>query len=291
MCIQSIRKMSKLLCLLLSLAAGMALAQGPPAQTDKTKIQALQKQVDELSQELSRLQSAQDPAAQQQAMQRHWSMMQEHMRSMWQSPGMWGPGCNWMMMDPSVMGPMMGPGMMGPGSMGCGAGGRPMMGHGMGMGMMGQGGMMGWALPGNLAPKAYQQQMQAHMRTMHSQMAAIAAETDSAKRQALMREHYESMYRDMQTMRGMGWMWDQNATALLPDRDSGGAKLVAQFCTQCHAAPQPSLHTQSEWKQVTERMRQHLSDESNRSGSGIKVPSGAELDAIQTYLAQHARSS
>jgi mono/diheme cytochrome c family protein len=78
------------------------------------------------------------------------------------------------------------------------------------------------------------------------------------------------MYQDMQTMRGIGWMWGDGSTMgrgmmgrgmmgggmmggtpapsakPLPDADSAGAKLVSSYCVQCHAAPPPTLHTAKE---------------------------------------------
>jgi hypothetical protein len=211
-------------------------------------------------------------------MQRHWSMMQGHMQSLRQMPGMGATGCrDWMMMDPSMMGPeMMGHDMMGPDR--CGG---SMMGHGMEPGGM-------WDMPSHMTPGMYQSQMQGHMQQMRSRMAAIAATTDPAKRQTLMREHYEGMYRDMQTMRGMGWMWTPNAAASLPDRDSPGARLVATICSQCHSPPSPSLHTATEWAGVTTRMRQHMQDQNSAAGGGVKLPNAAELDDITQYLEGHA---
>jgi hypothetical protein len=191
-----------------------------------------------------------------------------------------------MMMDPGMMGPgmagpgMMGPGMMGPGMMDEDMCGGQMWGHGMD-----QGGM--WGMPSQMNPGMYQSQMQGHMQHMRSQMAAIAAEKDPARRQALMREHYQGMYRDMQTMRGMGWMWTPNAAASLPDRDSQGARLVANICSQCHSPPAPSLHTATEWSAVTARMRQHMQDQNTASGSGVRIPSPSELDEITRYLEGH----
>ena len=174
-----------------------------PASSDQESIRTLQKQVDDLGNELAELKAAPGSDAQNQVMQRHWGMMQEHMRSMRQIPGVTAGGCaNWQMMDPSLMGP----GMMGPGQ----ATGCPMMGHGM-MGPGIDSGMMAWAMPPGMKPGAYQKQMSESMQLMRTQMAAIAAEKDPAKRQALIREHYDTMYRDMQTMRGMGWMWAPRA--------------------------------------------------------------------------------
>jgi hypothetical protein len=252
-----------------------------PADPNQARIDELQHQVNALNQELNRLKTASDPTAQRQGMQRHWSMMQDHMRSVRRMPGMQAQGCrDWMMMDPGTMGPgMMGPGMMGKGMMDC-----PMMGHGMG-----QGGM--WGMPSNMDPGLYQSQMHGNMTQMRSQMAAIAAEGDPTKRQALLREHYETMYRGMQSMRGMGWMWAPNAAVSLPDGESQGAKLVASICSQCHSPPAPSLHTATEWAGVTARMRQHMQQQSDASGSGVKIPSAAELDEITEYLSKHATGS
>ena len=247
-----------------------------PSAPDRARMEELQQQVDALNQELTRLKGANDPAAQSQGMQRHWSMMQEHMRSVRKMPGMQAQGCSdWMMMDPS----MKGPGMMGSGMMDC-----PMMDHGMGRGGM-------WGMPSEMGPGMYQLQMQGHMQRMQNQMTAIAAETDPAKRDTLLREHYESMYRDTQSMRGMGWMWNPNAAAALPDRDSHGARLVASICSQCHSPPAPSLHTATEWADVTARMRQHIQQQANASGSGVKIPSAAELDEINAYMAARATKS
>lgn len=249
-----------------------------PSAPDQARIEELQRQVDALTRELTHLKDASDPAAQQQGMQRHWSMMQDHMRSVRTMPGMHAPACSdWMMMDPGMMGTgMMGSGMMGHGTRDC-----PMMGHGMG-----QDGM--WGMPSDMNPGIYQSQMQEHMNRMRSQMAAIAVERDPTKRDALLREHYETMYRDMQSMRGMGWMWAPNAAASLPDRDSSGAKLVATICSQCHSPPAPSLHTAKEWAGVTARMRQHMQRQTSASGSGVKIPSAAELDEITEYFSKHA---
>ena len=279
------------------LATGvLLLLGGVPAQAapaaDAPTVGQLQKQVDDLSNELARLKGAAGPEARNQIMQGHWGMMQDHMGYTRQMPGMSGGGCaNWQMMDPSVMGPgMMGQGMMGPGMMNQGTTGCPMMGHGMGAGMeMGMGsGMMGWALPPGMTPDAYQGQMAGHMKTMRSQMAAIAAETDPAKREALMREHYNAMYQHMQTMRGMGWMWAPSGTAL-PDATSKGGKLVASYCSQCHAPPLPALHTRKEWVDVTTRMKAHIGETGTSAGTGVKIPTAAELDTITDYLGKHAR--
>ena len=249
-----------------------------PPTPDQARIEDLQQQVDALNQELIRLKATSDPEAQQQLMQHHWSMMQGYMRFVREMPGMHAHGCtDWMMMDPS----MMGPGMMGPGMMGTGMCGGSMWGHDSQPGGM-------WGMPSHMAPGAYQSQMQGHMTRMRSQMAAIAAEKDPTKRETLLREHYETMYRGMQSMRGMGWMWAPNAAVSLPDRESQGAKLVATICSQCHSAPSPALHMMSDWAGVTARMRQHMQAQTGAAGGGVRIPSPAELDVLTQYLAGHA---
>lgn len=269
-----------LIVLVSALVFAPSIAGAPAPGSSEAKIQALQKQVDELNQELTRLKGTSNQTAQQQAMQRHWSMMQRYMGSMRQMmPGMGAyGGSGWMMMDPWMMGGgMMGPGMMDGSMMGwmgcCGGTGA---------------GASGWPLPSGVTPDAYRRQMQSHMQTMHSQMAAIAAETDPAKRETLIREHYESMYRNMQTMRGMGWMWAPAAAASLPDGTSSGAKLLITYCTQCHATPYPALHTASEWDALIPRMRAHMTEPA--AGAGVKIPDDSEVQAIDRYLGEHART-
>lgn len=126
----------QLMLSLLAVCAWSLAATAAPSPTEPTTTTQLQQQVDALNKNLAQLQTYTDPAARQQAMQQHWSMMQEHMRAARMRPGMDASGCaDWMMMDSS----MMGPGMMGQsGSARCG-----WMGHGtMGSGMMGPG--HGW---------------------------------------------------------------------------------------------------------------------------------------------------
>ncbi len=286
--LQTIHPARVALCMLALCLYSVAQAAAPGA-TEPTTTAQLQQQTDELTKQLAQVQTAADPAARQQAMQRHWSMMLEHMRNARMMPGMTANGnVDWMMVDPNMMGSR-------------GTAGRGWMGHGMmGMGKMGPRmmgpGMMGtdqgwWAMPPGMPSDQYRRQMQGMMQQMHQQVAAIAAEKDPAKRLALIRDHYETMYRGMQSMRGMGWMWATNAAAALPDSQSSGAQLVAKYCSQCHAAPSPAVHTNTEWSAVTSRMRDHIHDLSGSSMPGLKTPSAAELDAITDYLGKHAATA
>jgi hypothetical protein len=241
---------------------------------DAAKIRELQKQEDALTKELAKVNSGTDLRARQKAMQRHWTMMQNYMQSIRQTRAVAANGCNdWM---------MVGPGLRGSGTAASGT--ACPWGHGTGT--MGQE-MMNWALP-NETPEQYQQRMQVLQLEMRKQLAAIVGQTDPAKRDALLRQHYDAVYRNMQTMRGMGWMWDLSAASAFPDASSPGGQLEGKYCSQCHAAPPPSLHSAKEWMDVTGRMEEHIG-EKVRPGSGVMVPSASDMSAIVEYLEKHAK--
>jgi len=245
--------------------------------TGPQQVQQLQGKMDALDRQLTQLKATSDPAAQQQHMQRHWSMMQDYMRAVRKMPGMYAPTCtDWVMMDSSLMGgEKTWSNIWGPDLSGC-----KWIGHGTPRDTM-------WGMPGGMSLTMYQSQMQPLMQRMNSQIAAISKEPDTKKREALMRQHYATTYRDMQSLRGMGWMWAPSDAASLPEKDSRGAQLVASVCSQCHSPPSPSLHTATEWTEVTSRMRASL-QHTEAAGGGVKVPGAAELDAITQYLSKHA---
>lgn len=251
-------------------AVGVGAAESP----DAAKIQELQKQEDAMTRELATVKSGSDLQARQKAMQSHWSMVQNYMLSIRQTPAVAASGCaDWM---------MVGPGIRGPGTTTNGT--ACPWGHSTGT--MGQE-IMSWTLP-NETPEQYQKRMQALQLDMRKQMTAIAAETGPAKRDVLLRQHYDTMYRNMQIMRGMGWMWDLSAASTFPGASSPGGQLEGKYCSQCHAAPPPSLHTAKEWADVTGRMEEHIADKV-RPGSGVMVPSASNIAAIAEYLDKHAK--
>jgi hypothetical protein len=263
-----------------ALAVGALALAAEPADTDEAKVQVLRGEVDALQQALTRLEST-DPAGQRQAMREHWTLVQEHMKSVRRMPGMDARNCvDWM---------MMGPGMMSSDARGDWWANCPLLGHGLDIGNPAAtvGGST-WALPAALSPGDYRRRMQAYLRTMHSQLAAIAAEDDPAKRAALMREHYETMYRDMQTLRGMEWMWGPASGAPLPDAGATATKLFASYCGQCHSPPSPALHTRVEWQQTLQRMRGHIAAQSGPMDTGVRVPSAEDFDVLSQYLDDHA---
>ena len=249
-------------CVLLPLISGAAAttAEGE----DAAKIQELQKQADALNQELAKVQSGTSPQAQQQAMQRHWSMMQNYMQSM----------RSWPRHEPQRRVRLGDDEPRDDGRRHDGLVPR----HGSGK-RLGASKRNAGAVPEAHAGAA---KADAH------QTAAIAAEGDPTTRDALIRQHYYTMYRDMQTMRGLGWMWNRGTAMALPDAGSPGATLETRYCSQCHAAPPPGVHTAKEWADVTGRMQQHITDKST-TNSGVMVPSSSELASIVDYLDKHAK--
>ena len=244
------------------------------------QVRELQEKIKSLQQQLDELNSSKDSASRQRMMQQNWQSMQDYMGMMHDR---WGMGYAW---------------MMGSNRSGNWMGGCPAIGGGYGA---------GWPVPKGVDPGQYGQQMSEHMQRMQEQMNKIAQTTDPQERQRLMQEHWQSMYQNMQTMRGMGWMWDgymmgrgmmgpgmmgpgmMGGRVLpgakpLPEPSSQGAKLVATYCVQCHAAPQPSLHTASEWSSVIQRMQAHI----NGGMPGIKTPTGQEMKAILAYMQKNA---
>lgn len=225
----------------------------------RQRLQTLQQQLDDLN-------SARDAASRQRLMQQSWRGMQDYMGWL---RDRWGVGYPW---------------MTGYQGMGC-----PMMG----------GAGVAWQLPEGLSPTRYWEQTRDYMQLMQQQVSGIAQSADSQDRQRLMQEHWQSMYQHMQIMRGMGWMWEGpmgprmmwrpmpgvGTAKPLPEPTSRGAALVTTYCTQCHAAPSPTLHTATEWAGVTNRMQLHMS-----SGlPSIKTPSEEEMRMILAYMRQHAR--
>jgi hypothetical protein len=258
------------LAILVPLAAASyaqtAVAPRAPSDAD---VRELTRRFAALSKQLDNLEAAKNDAVRETIMKQHWLAMQDDMGWM---HGRFRTGAPWMM-DPDSRG--------GPGVSAC-----PMLG----------GSGAAWPPPEGVSPKLYAEQMRAHMRTLNEQVSRIAQATDPEERMRLAQELWQAMYRDMQGMRGLGWMWGAglmgNApepgtgmTEPLPDPGSTGAKLVSIYCTQCHAPPTPALLTSKQWERVLNRM--HLRIEGRVTP--IETPSEQELEAILAYMKQHAR--
>lgn len=76
----------------------------------------------------------------------------------------------------------------------------------------------------------------------------------------------------------------------LPESQSRGARLLQQYCVQCHALTGPGRHTADEWPAVLERMHM-LMDVSRRfrgmMGS-IALPNAEEMRELGRYLSAYA---
>jgi len=239
------------------------------------EIQERQSQIRALQAQLDALGNTRDAQSQQRLMQQNWQSMLEYMQSMQSMP--------WMM-----HGRERGPGMMGRGIMGWRHHDDWMLGCPMVGGPEG-----GWQLPPDVDAEQYRSRMLDNMQQMHDEMAKIWSTPDPAERRRLMQEHWQGTYRNMQTMRGMGWMWGGGPggqeAAPLPAPDSRGAQLVSRYCTQCHAKPSPKLHTASEWEAVTSRMETNMQNFRKGNWSGVEIPSSAEMESILEYMQKFSR--
>lgn len=79
----------------------------------------------------------------------------------------------------------------------------------------------------------------------------------------------------------------------LPEATSNGARLLGQYCIQCHEMPGPGMHTAEEWPRVVDRMNQRMQMISGRNMMrmmhDIKAPSDNELQSLVAYLQKHAK--
>ncbi len=69
----------------------------------------------------------------------------------------------------------------------------------------------------------------------------------------------------------------------LPSPESRGAVFFKEFCSQCHALPDPRLHNSNEWPAVIEKMRGFM------QSMDKKVVTQGEEREILNYLGSHAK--
>jgi cytochrome c5 len=74
--------------------------------------------------------------------------------------------------------------------------------------------------------------------------------------------------------------------AALPEPESEGAQLVQRYCTACHAAPTPAIHSATDWPRVARRM--WLRMDGLPAGFAIERPTSAERTVVLRYLSRHA---
>jgi hypothetical protein len=87
----------------------------------------------------------------------------------------------------------------------------------------------------------------------------------------------------------MGGMPPAMGPAELPEPSSAGAKLITQYCIQCHGLPSPKQHSASGWPVTVARMNMRMQWMSrNNSSMNIKAPTEDELRTLTAYLEKHA---
>lgn len=100
---------------------------------------------------------------------------------------------------------------------------------------------------------------------------------------------------NMSMMGGMGGMMRNRMPAginpaQLPEPKSEGARLLGQYCSQCHGVPGPGLHTAAEWPDTIARMNRRMQ---MMSGGGmmmrIEAPDNNELKILTAYLEKNAQ--
>jgi cytochrome c5 len=72
----------------------------------------------------------------------------------------------------------------------------------------------------------------------------------------------------------------------LPDAESQGANLVAQYCAYCHDLPTPGSHSATDWPRYMRRM--WVRTEGLHESYEIPVPTRGERQIMLQYMMDHA---
>jgi len=72
-------------------------------------------------------------------------------------------------------------------------------------------------------------------------------------------------------------------TEQYPDMGSAEFHVYSQSCSACHAPPQPTAHTASEWPSVIARMQNH------RIQRALGPIMAGEMAKVRAYLTAHAK--
>lgn len=248
----------------------MAACSSVLKQTPEARAAQLQAQVDDLNRQLLVIHNT-SGTEQETLMRQYWDMLQRQLRYVHNLPGVVPRGCNdWTMLDPVITGQNGGF----PGSKPC-----PAVHDG--------GPAAALPFPDKLSPTLFQLMMHQQLEVLSAEVTAIAAEPDQTARLDLIRQHYETRYRDLQTVLGRDWMWAPIKESDLPDADSMGAVLFSQYCGQCHNPPPPALNTPAQWQYITQRMSGIIERQAHSGEPGVNLPSADEFQQIAQYLVMH----
>jgi len=81
----------------------------------------------------------------------------------------------------------------------------------------------------------------------------------------------------------------------LPAPKSRGARLVVQYCVQCHNLPNPAMHDAAKWPAIFERMvvrmrgRGNLGELMHEMMAGVEAPTTAEAEILLAYLRKYSQ--
>jgi len=81
---------------------------------------------------------------------------------------------------------------------------------------------------------------------------------------------------------GMMGQMSQYDDRTLPEPQSEATQSFRHYCGQCHAPPDPAVHTARDWPKVVARMRQQMVTQ------GKAVPDREQLKEITAYLQRNA---
>ena len=81
----------------------------------------------------------------------------------------------------------------------------------------------------------------------------------------------------------------------LPAPKSRGARLMVQYCVQCHNLPNPAMHEAKKWPTVFERMAVRMRGKGNMGElmhemmAGVQAPSDEDAKRLLAYLQRNAQ--
>ncbi|HET7765167.1 MAG TPA: hypothetical protein VFK92_08750 [Burkholderiales bacterium] len=82
----------------------------------------------------------------------------------------------------------------------------------------------------------------------------------------------------------------------LPDPGSRGARLLVDYCVQCHNLPNPAMHDAKKWPVVLERMVVRMRGRGNMGElmrdmmAGVQAPSEDEANTLLAYLRKNGQA-
>jgi len=81
----------------------------------------------------------------------------------------------------------------------------------------------------------------------------------------------------------------------LPERRSRGARLLVQYCVQCHNLPNPAMHHAAKWPGIFERMVVRMRGKGNMGElmhemmAGVEAPTQEDAGVLLAYLRKNAQ--